>query len=266
MPKRPWLSFLATLLALVFLHLPLVSLVANSFNSSKYAAKWQGFTWHWYERLFHSQNADLWRAMGRSLLVAGTSSLLAMGLGTLAACALHAYRSRFQRLHFSLVYLPVVVPDILMGISLALPFALIGFPSGLPAIIAAHTTFCISFVALVVLARLQDFDASLVDAARDLGAGWWRTAWHVVLPLLAPGIVAGGLLAFTLSLDDYVITFFVKGVGADTLPLKIYSMTKHTREMPVVNAMSTLLLAVTLLFAALAYWLSRPPGRKAPEN
>ncbi|MGB3121178.1 MAG: ABC transporter permease [Verrucomicrobiales bacterium] len=259
-PSR-WPFFL-TVLALVFLHMPIVFLVINSFNTSKYSASWEGFTWHWYERLFHRQNRDLWEALRRSLIIATLSSVASMVLGTFAACALHVFRSRLQKIHFALVYLPIVVPDILMGISLALPFALVKFPSGMPAIVVAHTTFCLSFVALVVLARLQDFDRNLIDAARDLGAGWLRTVLSVVVPILAPGILAGGLLAFTLSLDDYVITFFVKGVGGDTLPLRIYSMMKHTREMPVINALSTLLLVVTLALTTVAYRLSKPTARQ----
>jgi len=151
-----------------------------------------------------------------------------------------------------------VVPEILMGISLLFFFAALRMPLGLGTITLAHITFCVSYVALVVLGRLQDFDWAVVEAAQDLGAGWWTTVRRVLLPLLAPGIVAGALLAFTLSVDDFVITFFVAGPGSTTLPIQIYSMIKHGSP-PVINALSTLLLAAT--FAAV--WLSR---RLTEEN
>jgi spermidine/putrescine transport system permease protein len=146
-----------------------------------------------------------------------------------------------------------------MGLSLAVLFVTVGAERGLGVVTVAHITFCISFVAMVVLARLQDFDRSIVDAARDLGASRAQAALRVVVPLLAPGILAGGLLAFTLSIDDFVITFFVKGAGGDTLPVRIYGMTKHAREMPVINALSTLLLTFT--FVAV-WWVQRLAGRR----
>jgi spermidine/putrescine transport system permease protein len=152
---------------------------------------------------------------------------------------------------------PLVMPDILMGISLLLFFVAIGVETGFLTIWIAHVTFCMSYVTMVVLARLQDFDQTLVDAARDLGASPWQAARRVLLPLLAPGIIAGGLLAFTLSIDDYVITFFVQGAGTTTLPLRIYSMVKVSHNMPVINALSTLLLVVTFTAVSVSFWLTR---------
>jgi spermidine/putrescine transport system permease protein len=139
-----------------------------------------------------------------------------------------------------------------MGISLLLFFVATGIDLGLVTVFLAHVTFCTSFVALVVLGRLQDFDESIIEAARDLGAGWWTVTWRVLLPLLAPGIAAGALLAFTLSIDDFVVTFFVAGPGATTLPIRIYGMIKHG-SLPLINALSTVLLVVT--FGAV--WLSQ---------
>ncbi|MBL9154457.1 MAG: ABC transporter permease [Verrucomicrobiales bacterium] len=243
-----------TVVALLFLYFPILILVLNSFNASRYGASWEGWTTHWYEVLFSSASRDIWAAVWRSLKVAAGASLVSMVLGTLAAWALNRYRSRLQRAHFGLVYLPIVAPDILMGLSLGILFIALGIERNLAVITVAHITFCISFVALAVLARLQDFDHSIVDAARDLGATWAQAVWRVVVPLLMPGIFAGGLLAFTLSIDDFVITFFVKGVGSDTLPLKIYSMTRHSREMPVINALSTLMLTFTF---ATVWWIQR---------
>jgi len=144
------------------------------------------------------------------------------------------------------------MPEILMGMSLLLLFATIGLELGIFSIFLAHVTFSLSFVAMVVLGRLQGFDESLLEAARDLGASWWTTTWRVLLPMLAPGIAAGALLAFTLSIDDFVITFFVAGPGATTLPIRIYSMIKHGSP-PLISALSTLLLVVTFV----AVWLSQ---------
>src|SRR5690606_1932365 len=153
-----------------------------------------------------------------TLIIALTATVVSMVFGTLAAWVLHRYRTMLQRLHYVLVYAPLVVPDILMGISLLMLFVNLHTQLGLGTVILAHTTFCISYVALVVLGRLQDFDETLLDAARDLGAGPLTVAWRILLPLLGPGIAAGGLLAFTLSVDDFVITFFTAGPGSTTLP------------------------------------------------
>lgn len=263
--KRSRIPAIVTALVLVFFYFPITMLVLNSFNASRFSTTWQGWTLHWYERLFHPENRDIWLALRRTLVVAVGASGVSMVLGTASAWALHRYRSGLQKAHFSLIYLPVVVPDILMGISLLVFFVGVGVGTGMSTILAAHITFCVSYVALAVLARLQDFDASLLDAARDLGASARQAVVKVLLPLLAPGILAGGLLAFTLSVDDFVITFFVKGVGTDTLPLKIYGMTKHTKEMPVINALSTLLLMITFAVVAWVQRLSRPPRRPAAD-
>lgn len=252
---------LFTALVLVFLYFPILVLALNSFNASRYGASWEGWSLRWYALLFSSQSRDIWESLQRSLVIATAASLVAMVFGTLSAWALHRFRSRLQRAHFGLIYLPIVAPDILMGISLAILFVSLGAPRNLAAITVAHITFCISYVTLAVLARLQNFDESLVDAARDLGATRWQAARRVVAPLLAPGILAGGLLAFTLSIDDFVITFFVKGVGSDTLPLKIYSMARHTREMPVINALSALLLTFTFV---IVWWARRLMKNGAP--
>lgn len=244
--KSSRLPKITTWLVLAFFYLPIGILVLNSFNASRFGTTWQGFTFKWYQRLL--ERDDLWTALGNSLRIAAVASVGAMILGTSAAFALHRYKSRLQTAHNLLVTVPLVLPEILMGMSLLLLFVAFDQPLGLVTVTIAHITFCISYVALVVLARLQDFDFQIVDAARDLGATRFQAFRKIVLPLLAPGILAGGLLAFTLSIDDFVVTFFVKGPGADTLPVVIYSMIKKSREFPVINALSTLLLMVT--FAA----------------
>jgi spermidine/putrescine transport system permease protein len=249
--KTSRLPMITTWLVLAFFYLPIGVLIINSFNGSSFGTTWQGFTFKWYERLMERE--DLWTALVNSLQVAGIASIGAMILGTCAAFALHRHRSRLQTAHELLITMPLVLPEILMGMSLLLLFVSLGVRLSLATVTIAHVTFCISYVTLVVQARLQDFDFQIVDAARDLGATRFQAFRKIVLPMLAPGILAGGLLAFTLSIDDFVVTFFVKGPGADTLPVVIYSMIKKSREFPVINALSTLLLVATFL----AVWASQ---------
>jgi len=240
---------------LVFFYLPVVILVVNSFNAAKFSSRWQGFTLDWYARLFHSP--EIWQSVRATLLIALGSTAVSLVLGTAAAFALHRYAgSRLPKIHYMLIYTPLVVPEILMGISLLMAFVAAGVGLGLFTIFLAHVTFCVSYVAMVVLARLQDFDFSLIEAAQDLGAGWWQSARKVLLPLLLPGLAAGGLIAFTLSVDDFVITFFVAGPGSTTLPLRIYSMIKYGSP-PMINALSTLLLAVTFAAVVASQKLAR---------
>ena len=252
--KRSWLPVLITIGVLVFLYLPILVLVVNSFNASSIGSRWGGFSWKWYHRLL--QQPEIWTALENTLVIAFSATALSALLGTSAAFALHMYRSRLQRVHFALVYTPLVIPEILTGISLLLFFVAIGLELGLFTIFLAHVTFCISYVAMVVLARLQDFDMSVIEAAQDLGAGWWYTIRRVVLPIIAPGILAGSLLAFTLSIDDFVITFFVAGPGSTTLPIRIYSMIKHGAP-PVINVLSTLLLVLTFTLVWFSQRLTR---------
>jgi spermidine/putrescine transport system permease protein len=253
--KRSWLPALLTLGVIVFLFAPLVVLVTNSFNASRFGGEWEGFTWNWYEKLWAAD--EVWESVWVTLKIAVSASLASMVLGTVAAYALHRFRSWLQSAHSMLITLPLVMPDILMGMSLLALFVLTGVETGLLTIWIAHVTFCLSFVTMVVLGRLQDFDFTLVDAARDLGATRTQAVTKVLLPLLLPGVLAGGLLALTLSIDDYVITFFVSGPGTTTLPLRVASMMKTSRSLPVINALSTLLIASTFIFAALSFRLQR---------
>jgi len=248
--RRSRFPLLVTVAVMLFFYLPILVLVVNSFNASRFGTTWQGLTLKWYGRL--ATEREIWDSLRLTLVIAVASTAASVVLGTTAALALHRFSSRIQRFHSALISVPLVMPEILMGISLLLFFAAIGLDLGLLTVILAHVTFSLSYVALVVLGRLEGFDDSLLEAARDLGAGRWYTARRVLLPLLAPGIAAGGLLAFTLSVDDFVITFFVAGPGTTTLPIRIYSMIKHGSP-PLINALSTLLLLVTFL----AVWLSQ---------
>ncbi len=248
--RRSLTPLVVTLAVLAFFYLPVAVLVGNSFNASRFGGEWSGFTLNWYRRLLAAP--EIWHALGNTLAIALVATAGSTVLGTTAAFALDRYRSRLQDAHYLLVYAPLVIPEILLGISLLLFFVALRVQLGYPTIVVAHVTFCVSYVAMVVLGRLQDFDWALVEAAQDLGADAWTAGRRVVLPLLAPGIAAGALLAFTLSVDDFVITFFVAGPGTTTLPLRIYSMIKHGSP-PLINALSTLLLTLTTT----AVWLSQ---------
>ena len=259
--KRSLTPFVVTAAVLAFFYLPIAILVVHSFNASRFGGAWQGFSLRWYAQLLHEP--EIWQAARNTLVIALTATAASLVLGTTAALALHRFaRTRLQRVHYSLIYIPLVVPEILMGISLLMAFVAVGLQLGLFTIFLAHVTFCLSYVALVVLARLQDFDESVLEAARDLGAGWWTAARRVLLPLLLPGLAAAGLIAFTLSLDDFVITFFVAGPGSTTLPIRVYSMIKHGST-PLINALSTILLVLTFTTVTLSQRLGRS---RAPET
>lgn len=251
---------IVTWAVILFFYLPIAVLVVNSFNASRFGGTWEGFSFKWYVKLF--QDESIWMALSNTLIVAAGATVCSMVLGTCGAFALHRYAgSKLQKWHYGVIYMPLVLPEILMGLSLLLFFVAVRVQLGLWTIFVAHVTFCLSYVAMTVLARLQDFDYSIVEAAQDLGAGWRVTVLKVLLPMLAPGILAGGLLAFTLSIDDFVISFFVAGPGATTLPIKIYSMIKYGKP-PMINALSALLLLVTFLCVLVSQWIGHRKGKK----
>ena len=232
---------------LLFLYLPLAVVVIFSFNNSALSTEWTGFTWRWYQSLL--ANRAMLEGAANSLLIALASSAAATLLGTMAGLALYRHRLALLSL---LVFAPVAMPEILLGVALLVFFLqALRLELGLFSVIVAHTTFSIGFVAVVVRARLAAFDESLLEAARDLGATPLRAFRHVTFPLILPGVVAGALLAFVLSLDDFVITFFTAGVGVPTLPLHIFTMIR-VAVTPEVNAISTLLMLVTLTLIVIA--------------
>ncbi len=247
---RAWLA--ATFL---FLYAPIVILVIFSFNNSRRNIVWRGFTLKYYEKALH--NSSLIEAFSNSLIVAFISTLLSTLIGTLLALALWRFRFPGRSTLEGLVGLPIVIPEICMGVSLLVFFSRIGlmggvgWPASLTPIIIGHIAFSFPFVAIVVRARLEGFDRSLEEASKDLGASEWQTFRHVMVPYMKPGIVAGALLAMTLSLDDFVITFFTSGPETITFPVKIYSMVRFGAT-PEVNAASTVLIGITLVLTVIA--------------
>jgi len=234
-----------------FLYAPLIALIAFSFNDSKRTTVWRGFTFKHYDKLFH--NADLQIAFGNSLTIALLATLISLVIGALAAILLWRYRFIGRTVVEGAFTLPLVVPEICMGVSMLLFFTrVLPWPNDLPwplslgSIIIAHVSFCFPFVALVVGARLASFNKEQEEAARDLGANDWQAFRDVLLPHIKPALIAGGLLAFTLSLDDFVITFFTSGPNTITFPVKIYSMLRFSVT-PEVNAASTMLILLTIL-------------------
>src|SRR5918992_4955798 len=237
-----------------FLHVPILVLVAFSFNDSKFTASWAGFTLDWYYRLL--ERPDIPRGLKASLIVGGVSTVVSAVLGTLVALALARHRFRGRTAFEGFLYVPIVTPEIVVGISLLLLFALMKIPLGLTTIIIAHVAFSLSFVVIVVLARLEGMDQHLEEAAMILGADEITTFWKVTVPQLRPGILAGAPLAFTISFDDFVITSFVSGSGSSTLPIVVYGMVRRNVE-PSINAISTIILLVTTALIYLADRLAR---------
>ena len=264
-------------LVYLFLWVPIVVLIVFSFNDGASVSVWNGFTTRWYENILNNtitagtesarfQTGLLLRAVRNSLIVAVAATLVATALGTMLALALARGRFPGRKTLDSLFYLPVVIPDITQGVSLAVFFNLVfeavqralgvRLVPGFGTIIIAHIAFNVSYVLIVVRARLATMDPTLEEAARDLGANHVQTFWRVTFPILMPGILAGALLAFTLSLDDFVITFFNAGVGTTTLPLFVYGMLKQ-RVPPEINAISALMIAVSILLVGSSLLLQR---------
>jgi spermidine/putrescine transport system permease protein len=246
-----------------FLYIPILVLIVFSFNKAKQTAVWQGFTGHWYVSLAH--NAKIIDAVQNSLFVAAVTTLVSTVIGTLAALAMGRHSFRGKGMTQAMLYLPIVIPEIVLGAALVTFFGAIHLRLSIWTVVLAHVAFSIPYVAIVVRARLAGFDRALEEAAMDLGAGPIQTFFRVTLPILMPGIAAGALLVFTISIDDYVITSFVAGVGATTLPLQIYSMVK-VGVTPEVNAVSTLLILATVGMILVAQRLQQTPSEKGARK
>ena len=249
-----WVTRTALTIGLMFLYAPILVLIAYSFNASNLVTVWGGFSMRWYGALL--ADAPLMAAAWVSLRVALLTSVIATILGTLAALALERHgRFRGRALFTGLIFGPMVMPEVMIGLSLLLMFIGIGVDRGIATIVIAHATFCTGFVAVVVAARLRGLDRGLEEAAADLGASPSRVFLTITLPLLAPAVLAGALLAFTLSLDDLVIASFVSGPGSTTLPMRLYGQVRLGVN-PEINAASTLLVVLVSAFVLLASWLT----------
>lgn len=238
----------------LFLYIPIIILVLFSFNDSKLNAVWTGFSLRWYASLF--SNHSILEAAKNSLIIAFMSTIISVMLGTVTAVGMYKYKFKGKTALDGLLYIPIIIPEIVMGIAMLAFFSQVKLPLGLATLTLAHVTFSVSYVIVVVRTRLEGFDKSLEEAAMDLGATPVQTFFRVTLPIIMPGILAGGLLAFTLSLDDVIISFFVAGPQSNTLPLKVFSMVKFGVT-PEINALSTILMLFTIAMVVFMQMLSK---------
>ncbi|WP_394250936.1 spermidine/putrescine ABC transporter permease PotC [Vibrio profundi] len=245
-------SFMALVYA--FLYLPIIVLIANSFNANKFGMKWGGFTTKWYDALIN--NDSLMQAAWHSLNVAVFSATAATLIGSLTAVALFRYRFKGKGAVNTMLFIVMMSPDIVMAISLLALFLVMGVQLGFFTLLVAHITFCLPFVVVTVYSRLNGFDVKMLEAAKDLGASEWTILKQIIFPLAKPAVAAGWLLSFTLSLDDVIISSFVTGPTYEILPLKIYSMVKVGIS-PEVNALATVMLVVSLILVVTSQLLAR---------
>ena len=251
MKKKRRISFSTVYLALglVIIYLPIALVILYSFNESKLSSVWGGFSLKWYRTLFADK--AMFQALGNSLILGLSASFAAGVVGTLGAVGFDRVRPRSRRVIEYLTSLPLMTPEIILGMVFMAFFGMLGIPFGMGTLILSHTTFCIPYVFMLVQARLVGMDRSLAEAARDLGAGERQVFFTITLPLLLPAIVSGMLLSFAMSLDDVIISLFVTGINVNTLPIKVYTALK-TGVTPEINALCTLLLAATLLLVGLS--------------
>lgn len=252
MKKNNWLSKLFVILVLLFNYLPIIVVVVYSFNASKYS-NWAGFSLQWYEKLF--RNSQILRSLNNSLILAFFSCGLSILIGTAGAIGMARSRFRTQGLLENVSMIPMMLPEIILGMAYLAFFSIIRIPFGMLTLIIAHTTFCIPYIFINVQSRLVGLDPAYVEAARDLGASPTRAFYDVTLPLITPAILSGALLSFAMSMDDVVISFFVTGTTSNTLPLQVYSMLKMGVT-PEVNALCTLMLLVVFGGIGLYYLLT----------
>lgn len=250
-----WFFGFWTIGVFAFLYIPILLLVIFSFNSSKLNIRWEGFSLKWYGALL--ENEPLLHAFKASMIVASCTTVLATLLGTIGAWMLYRYRFPFQRTIGLMIFVPMVIPEVLMGVSLLTEFVhLLKMPLGYPTLIIAHTTFCFPFVLVGIQARLQGLDPSLEEAALDLGATPVQAFWKVIVPYLMPAIVSGALMSFTLSLDEYIVSVFTAGPQSQTLPLKVYGMAKVGLN-PQLNALSSIFIIATIVLVLFSQLLAR---------
>ncbi|AKF93860.1 ABC transporter permease [Brevibacillus laterosporus] len=264
MKMRKNLLFAYSLAIIAFLYLPIAVLILYSFNDSRINATWSGFTLKWYTSLF--ENDRVLDALTNSLIIAVVTTVVTTILAAFLSLALHRYKFRFKQAFNGLIYLPILIPDILMGLSLLVMFSQLYMPLGKLTIIIAHITFSLSFAVVIITARLAGMGQELEEAAQDLGASSFSTFRYITLPIISPGLIAAALMTFTMSLDDFVISFFVAGPDSTTLPLYIYGMVKRGVS-PELNALSTIMILVIVVLIVLAESLAfKGTGNKTTQE
>jgi spermidine/putrescine transport system permease protein len=257
--KNKIVSAIVLSLIYIFLYLPILVVMTFSFNTSKMNIVFQGFTLKWYPAMF--QNADLMSALGNTLIVAVSCVALSVFIGTLAAVGMFRYKFKGKSIVDSMLYIPIVIPEIVMGISLLAFYHILNITPGLLTLIIAHVTFSMPYVCITVRSRIAGYDMSVEEAAMDLGASRLHTLLKVTLPIIAPGIMSGAMLALTLSLDDVIVSFFTTGVNSVTLPIYIFNKVK-TGVTPDVNALSTIIVLVTLLVLVISQIIGKHSRQK----
>jgi len=261
-----------TIVILIFLYLPILLLVIYSFNNSKLNIVWEGFTFKWYQQLWgeivahlgDERRSPLVESLNNSLIIAGFTTIFSVILGTAGAWLLYRFRYPALRSISTLIFLPMIIPEIIMGISLLIFFKTVDLDLGFATVIIAHVTFCFPFVLIAVQARLAGLDPSLEEAAMDLGATPLKAFFHVMVPYLLPAIVSGALMAFTLSMDEMIVTYFTRGPTSETLPIKVYGMAKVGLN-PILNTISTVFILGTALLVLCAEWL-KAAGKSTAEQ
>lgn len=246
-------------LILIIMYIPIILVVIYSFNESKISSVWDGFSLNWYRELF--KDRSMFEALRNSIFLGVSSSLAAAVIGTLGAFGMSRTNLKANNVMEYISTLPIMIPEIILGMVFLTFFSLIGLPFGMTTLLIAHIAFCIPYVFMLVKARLVGMDKSLEEAALDLGAGRARAFFDIILPLIAPAILSGMMLSFAMSFDDVIISVFVTGVNTNTLPIKIYTQLK-TGVTPKINALCTLMLLVTVLFCALSALFGRVKVRK----
>ncbi len=252
MKRLPVVSYLTIIY--LFFYIPILVLIAYSFNNAQYSLLWHGFSLRWYQELF--SDLDLWISVYHSLILGVTAATIAMCIGGLTAISLYRYDFFGRKLLYGLIFILILSPDIVMGISLLILFSLIKIHLGFWSLLLAHITFCIPFVVVTVYSRIVSFDQYIFEAAKDLGAKDSVILTRIILPLLWPALFAGWLLSFTLSIDDVIISYFVVGPDFEILPLKIYSMVRLGVK-PEINALCTVTFGLTLLLVMISQLVLR---------
>lgn len=242
------------LVVYAYLYIPIIILVANSFNEDRYGLTWKGFSWKWYERLFN--NDTLIQAAFHSVTIAFFAATFATIVGGLTAIALYRYRFRGKQAVSGMLFIVMMSPDIVMAVSLLALFMIVGINLGFWSLLLAHVTFCLPYVVVTIFSRLKGFDAKMLEAAKDLGAGEMTILRKIIFPLALPAVISGWLLSFTISLDDVVVSSFVSGVSYEILPLKIFSLVK-TGVTPEVNALATIMIILSLGLVILSQVIAR---------